>query len=80
MCENGVFVTQGKAILHVHNLMICMYFVLVQWRMKVKKFKRFSLKMLHCKARAFPVGTLHDKSAIFYFAENAHAYESGPRC
>ena len=21
---------------------------------------------------------LHDKSAIFYFAENAHAYESGP--
>ena len=25
--------------------------------MKVEKFKRFSLKMLHCEARAFPVGT-----------------------
>ena len=24
--------------------------------MKVEKFKRFSLKMLRCKARAFPVG------------------------
>ena len=24
---------------------------------KVKNFKRFSLKMLHCEARAFPVGT-----------------------
>ena len=28
-----------------------------QWRMKVKKFKRFFLKMLHCEATAFPVGT-----------------------
>ena len=28
-----------------------------QWRMKAENFKRFSLKMLRCKARAFPVGT-----------------------
>ena len=46
--------------------------------MRVEKFKRFSLKMLRCEARAFPVGTAHDKSAIFYSAENTHAYESGP--
>ena len=48
-----------------------------------RNFKQFSLNMLRCEARAFPVSVsvwLHDKSAIFYFAENAHAYESGPRC
>ena len=39
--------------------------------MKVEIFKRFSLKMLRCEARAF------HKSAIFYSAENGHAYESG---
>jgi len=33
--------------------------------------------MLCCEARAFPYAQLHDKSAIFYSAENAHAYESG---
>ena len=42
-----------------------------------RNFKRFSLKMLRCEARAFPVVRLYDKSAIFYSAENAHAYESG---
>ena len=40
----------------------------------MKKFKRFSLKM---KLERFLLVRLHDKSAIFYFAENAHAYESG---
>ena len=45
--------------------------------MKVEKIKRFSLKMLHCETRAFPVGTAtYDKSAIFYSAENVLAYES----
>ena len=33
--------------------------------MKVENFKQFSLKMLRCEARAFPVVQLHDKSAIF---------------
>ena len=28
--------------------------------MKVENFKRFSLKMLRCIARAFPVGTAYD--------------------
>ena len=32
----------------------------------MKNFKRFSLKMLRYKARAFPVGTAYDKSAIFF--------------
>ena len=48
--------------------------------MKVKNFKRFSLKMFRCEARVFPVGTatsVHNKLAIFYSAENVHAYESG---
>ena len=40
--------------------------------MKVENFKRFSLKMLRCEARAFPVGT-----PFFYSAENVHAYECG---
>ena len=35
-----------------------------QRRMKVEKFKWFSLKMLYWEARAFPIGRLH-KSAIF---------------
>ena len=30
---------------------------LLSKRMKVENFKRFSLKMLRCEARAFPVGT-----------------------
>ena len=48
-----------------------------QRRMKVEKVKRFSLKMLRCEARVFPVGTAtYDKSAIFYSAENVLAYES----
>ena len=34
--------------------------------MKVENFKRFSLKMLHCKARVFPVGIrLHDSQPLF---------------
>ena len=47
--------------------------------MKVENFKQFSLKMLRCEARVFPVGTvrLHDKSAIFFYsAENAHVVSS----
>ena len=47
--------------------------------MKVENFKRFSLKMLRAKLECFLLVRLHDKSAIFYSAENAHAYESGPR-
>ena len=49
--------------------------------MKVENFKRFSLKMLHCKARAFPVCTAYGyiiSRPFFYSVENAHAYESGP--
>ena len=34
--------------------------------MKVENFKRFSLKMLRCKARAFPVGTA---TSIFHSAK-----------
>ena len=45
--------------------------------MKVKNFKRFSLKMLQAKLKCFLLVQLHDKSTIFYSAENAHAYESG---
>ena len=41
------------------------------------KVKRFSLKMLRCEAISFLLVRLHDKSAIFYSAENVHAYESG---
>ena len=47
--------------------------------MKVKNFKRFSLKMLRCKARVFPVCTAYGYTIswpFFYSAENAHAYES----
>ena len=50
--------------------------------MKVENFKRFSLKMLHCEARVFPVCTAYDytiSQPFFYSAENTHAYESGPR-
>ena len=38
--------------------------------------------MLHCEARAFPVCMAYDyiiRQPFFYSAENAHAYESGPR-
>ena len=50
--------------------------------MKVENFERFSLKMLRCEARAFPVCTAYGyiiSQPFFYSAENAHAYESGPR-
>ena len=43
--------------------------------MKVETFKRFFLKM---KLERFLLVRLHDESTIFYSAENAHAYESGP--
>ena len=36
--------------------------------MKVKKFKGFSLKMLRCEARAFPVGTATSFYFYFYFS------------
>ena len=39
------------------------------WKCFVAKLERFLLVRLG----------LHDKSAIFYSAENAHVYESGPR-
>ena len=44
--------------------------------MKAENFKRFSLKMLHCEARVFPVGMAYGymSSAIFYSAENTHAH------
>ena len=48
--------------------------------MKVENFKRFSLKMLRCEARAFPVCMAYGymiSRPFFYSAENAHAYESG---
>ena len=50
--------------------------------MKVENFKRFSLKMLRCVARAFPVYMAYGYiigRPFFYSAGNAHAYESGPR-
>ena len=46
--------------------------------MKVENFKQFFLKILHCKARAFPVCTTYDYTIswpFFYSTENAHAYE-----
>ena len=51
-------------------------------RIKVGNFKRFSLKMVRCEARAFPVCTAYGDTIsqpFFYSAENAHAYKSGPR-
>ena len=48
--------------------------------MKVENVKRFSLKMLFCEARAFPVCTAYGYTIsrpFFYSAANAHAYESG---
>ena len=45
--------------------------------MKVENFKRFSLKMFRCEARAFPVCTAYGciiSRPFFYSAENAHAY------
>ena len=50
--------------------------------MKVENFKRFSLKMLRCEARAFPIYTAYGYiigRPFIYSVENAHAYESGPR-
>ena len=46
-----------------------------------RNFKRFSLKMLCCEVRAFPVCTAYGyiSRPLFYSAENAHAYESGLR-
>ena len=44
--------------------------------MKVKNFKRFSLKMLRCEARAFPVCMAYGyiiSQPFFYSAEKAHA-------
>ena len=50
--------------------------------MKVENFKQFSLKMLHCEARAFPVCMAYSYTIsrpFFYSTENVHGYESGPR-
>ena len=48
------------------------------WRSKI--LSDFLWKCFVAKLERFLLVRLHDKSAIFYFAENAHAYESGPRC
>ena len=42
--------------------------------MKVENFKRFSLKMLHCVARAFPVGTAYGYmvSRPFFISRKTH--------
>ena len=45
--------------------------------MKVEILSDFLLKCFVAKLECFLLVRLHDKSAIFYFAENAHAYESG---
>ena len=53
-----------------------------QRRIKVENFKRFSLKMVRCEARAFPVCTAYGDTIsrpFFYSTENAHAYKSGLR-
>ena len=49
--------------------------------MKVENFKRFSLKMLCCEARAFPVGTAYGymiSRPFFTSWKRACVYESGP--
>ena len=43
----------------VLSLCVCLCLLLNKMRMKVENFKRFSLKMLCCEARAFPVGTAY---------------------
>ena len=47
------------------------------WRSKV--LSDFFWKCFVVKLEHFLLVRLHDKSAILYSAENAHAYESGPR-
>ena len=50
--------------------------------MKVRNVKRFSLKMLRCEARAFPVGTAYGYMISRPFllrGKCACVYESGPR-
>ena len=50
--------------------------------MKVESFKRFSLKMFRCEARAFPVCTAYGymiSRPFFLLRVNAYAYEHGPR-
>ena len=48
------------------------------WRSKI--LSNFLWKCFVAKLECFLLVQLHDKSAIFYFAENAHVYESGPCC
>ena len=45
------------------------------WRSKI--LSDFLWKCFVAKLERFMLAWLHDKSAIFYSAENAHAYESG---
>ena len=47
------------------------------WRLKI--LSDFLWKCFVAKLERFLLVRLHDKLAIFYSAENAHAYESGPR-
>ena len=47
------------------------------WRSKI--LSDFLWKCFFAKLERFLFVRLHDKSAIFYSAENVHAYESGSR-
>ena len=49
----------------------------IGWRLKL--LSDFFWKCFVAKLECFLLVQLHDKSAIFYSMENAHAYESGPR-
>ena len=44
----------------------------IHWRMKVESFKQFSLKMLRCEARAFPVGMATCLSRPFFTLRKMH--------
>ena len=47
--------------------------------MKVEILSDFLWKCFVAKLERFLLVRLYDKLAIFYSAENAHVYESGPR-
>ena len=49
-----------------------------EWKSKI--LSDFLWKCFIAKLECFLLVWVHDKSAIFYSAENAHAYEFGPRC
>ena len=51
---------------------------LLSGRWRSKNLNDFLWKCFIAKLERFLLIWLHDKSVIFYFAENAHAYDSGP--